>query len=83
MSEEYKEEDKSSEGGEEKDYEARIPEEFQKKVHELLEGCDNRQCLDYVRSCVSECEGKMHRDEMAKEKGKNPKTMGVFHDDVN
>ncbi len=32
----------------------KVPEAFQQQCHELLDGCDSMQCLDYVSSAVSD-----------------------------
>lgn len=58
-----------------------IPEDFQKSVYELIESCENREQLDYIRSCVSKKESEMMKAETKKAKGKNPTTMGVFSAD--
>lgn len=71
------EEKKEDSGGSGKS-KALIPEDFQEEVHELVEGCENEQQLDYIRSCCSKKQTDMHKADTAKEKGKNPKTMGEF-----
>lgn len=55
-----------------------IPEEFQQKVHMIVSEADNREQLDFIRSCASKKDSEMAKAEIRKSKGKNPQTMGSF-----
>jgi hypothetical protein len=72
MDEDYKD-DKG--GGNSK---ALIPEEFQEKAHTLVDSCENIEQCEYIYTCCSKKRSELNKAEMAKDKGKNPKTMGEF-----
>lgn len=46
----------------------KVPEEIQKECHALISKCKTRECLDYVRSAVSNKENDMRKSEMNKDK---------------
>lgn len=49
-----------------------IPEEFQKECHELVDSCDDKACLSYLRDLVYRKEEEMRKSEMDKKsKGKS------------
>lgn len=63
-------EESSKEYSDDSDDGVTIPEEFQKKVHALINECDNKECLSFVRECVYRKEDEIRQSEM-KKKGKS------------
>jgi hypothetical protein len=52
-----------------------VPEEFQKEVHSLLQQCDSKECLEYIRSAVYKKEDDIRKAEMKTRKpNKSPDT---------
>ena len=45
----------------------KIPEDFQKSVDSLINGCDSMHCLDYISSCVSEKRSELMKAESSDE----------------
>jgi hypothetical protein len=52
----------------------KVPEKFQKDVHKLLNECESKACLNYLRHCITEHEDGMREKEHTFSKEGMPST---------
>lgn len=51
---------------------ARVPEEIQAKCHELVDACENEECIDYIQDALDKKKQELGKSGMDEEKGATP-----------
>lgn len=65
--------EEQEEDGETSQEGVKVPEEFQKKCHELISDCDDMACVDYLSNQLNEKRTELYKKEEPKsDKGKTP-----------